>query len=255
MGKNKMCAVVHSCEWQQFSCQGPVGLDGAPGMEGPSGPKGQKGESGSVGEGYQFLSREEVTARFDNYKCFGDGFCALCVHRTYIQNHEVTAYSFRGYNLPEDDVLVLKGEPGEPGLAGGLGPRGPPGVAGVAGLQGLQGPEGVRGMPGPEGPPGKDGKSGRPGKEGPPGPKGGKGDRGLLSSVTGDLPTAILEGPPGLYKPANLTIRYKKTNSEIVTLSVQVHLGRRGTRGRLANQGLQVFSRRVNIRCTSTFCP
>ena len=224
-------------------------------MEGPSGPKGQKGESGSVGEGYQFLSREEVTARFDNYKCFGDGFCALCVHRTYIQNHEVTAYSFRGYNLPEDDVLVLKGEPGEPGLAGGLGPRGPPGVAGVAGLQGLQGPEGVRGMPGPEGPPGKDGKSGRPGKEGPPGPKGGKGDRGLLSSVTGDLPTAILEGPPGLYKPANLTIRYKKTNSEIVTLSVQVHLGRRGTRGRLANQGLQVFSRRVNIRCTSTFCP
>ena len=56
-----------------------MGLDGAPGMEGPSGPKGQKGESGSVGEGYQFLSREEVTARFDNYKSFGDGFCALCI--------------------------------------------------------------------------------------------------------------------------------------------------------------------------------
>ena len=111
----------------------------------------------------------------------------------------------------------MKGEPGEPGLTGGPGPRGPPGVAGVAGLQGLQGPEGVRGMPGPEGPPGKDGKSGRPGKEGPPGPKGGKGDRGLLSSVTGDLPTAILEGPPGLDKPAGLTIRYKKANSEIVT--------------------------------------
>ena len=85
----------------------------------------------------------------------------------------------------------------------------------MAGLQGLQGPEGVRGMPGPEGPPGKDGKSGRPGKEGPPGPKGGKGDRGLLSSVTGDLPTAILEGPPGLDKPAGLTIRYKKTNSAL----------------------------------------
>ena len=123
----------------------------------------------------------------------------------------------------------------------------------MAGLQGLQGPEGVRGMPGPEGPPGKDGKSGRPGKEGPPGPKGGKGDRGLLSSVTGDLPTAILEGPPGLDKPAGLTIRYKKANSEIVTMSIQVHLGRRGTRGRLANQGLQVFSRRINISCTSFF--
>ena len=27
--------------------------------------------------------------------------------------------------------------------------------------------------------------------------KGPKGDRGMLSSVTGDLPTAILEGPPG----------------------------------------------------------
>ena len=46
-----------------FCWQGPVGLDGAPGMEGPSGPRGQKGESGSVGEGYQFLSRDEVTAR------------------------------------------------------------------------------------------------------------------------------------------------------------------------------------------------
>ena len=55
--------------------QGPVGLDGAPGMEGPSGPKGQKGESGSVGEGYQFLSREEVTARFDNNDCFCDMVC------------------------------------------------------------------------------------------------------------------------------------------------------------------------------------
>ena len=32
-------------------------------MEGPSGLKGQKGESGNVGEGYQFLSRDEVTAR------------------------------------------------------------------------------------------------------------------------------------------------------------------------------------------------
>ena len=70
-----MCAVVHSSEWQQFSCQGPVGLDGAPGMEGPSGPKGQKGESGSVGEGYQFLSREEVTARFDNNDCLCDMVC------------------------------------------------------------------------------------------------------------------------------------------------------------------------------------
>ena len=35
-------------------------------MEGPSGLRGQKGESGSVGEGYQFLSRDEVTARWDD---------------------------------------------------------------------------------------------------------------------------------------------------------------------------------------------
>ena len=41
--------------------QGPVGLDGAPGLPGPAGTKGQKGESGAVGEGYQFLSKEEVS--------------------------------------------------------------------------------------------------------------------------------------------------------------------------------------------------
>ena len=41
-------------------------------MEGPSGPRGQKGESGSVGEGYQFLSRDEVTARCDDDDCFDE---------------------------------------------------------------------------------------------------------------------------------------------------------------------------------------
>ena len=41
--------------------QGPVGLDGAPGLAGSAGLKGQKGESGAVGEGYQFLSKEEVS--------------------------------------------------------------------------------------------------------------------------------------------------------------------------------------------------
>jgi hypothetical protein len=125
------------------------------------------------------------------------GILIMIANKFQYKIYQIMFDPFRGYNLPQDDVLVLKGEPGEPGPSGGSGPRGPPGVAGVAGLQGLQGPEGVRGMPGPEGPPGKDGKSGRPGKDGPPGPKGGKGDRGLLSSVTGDLPTAILEGPPG----------------------------------------------------------
>ena len=58
-------------------------MDGAPGQPGLAGEKGQRGESGTAGEGYQFLSKEEVTAR--------------------------------GYTLPEDDVLVLKGEPGDTG--------------------------------------------------------------------------------------------------------------------------------------------
>ena len=35
--------------------------------------------------------------------------------------------------------------------------------------------------------------------------QGPKGDRGMLSSVTGDLPTAILEGPPG---PPGATGKY-----------------------------------------------
>ena len=41
-------------------------------MEGPAGPRGQKGESGSVGEGYQFLSRDEVTARCADEACYDE---------------------------------------------------------------------------------------------------------------------------------------------------------------------------------------
>ena len=41
-------------------------------MEGPAGPRGQKGESGSVGEGYQVLSRDEVTARCADEACYDE---------------------------------------------------------------------------------------------------------------------------------------------------------------------------------------
>jgi len=148
----------------QAGFPGPVGLDGPPGQEGINGEKGQKGDSGT-GSGYQFMSKEDLTKN--------------------------------GFPVPEDDILVLKGEPGDPGPKGPPGPQGPGGLAGIDGLQGLQGVEGPRGNLGQQGKSGSQGKDGKEGKDGKPGEKGSKGDRGLLSSVTGDLPTAILEGPPG----------------------------------------------------------
>ena len=90
-----------------FYVQGPIGLDGPKGESGTAGPKGQKGEAGA-GSGYQFMTRNEAVSR--------------------------------GYQIPENEVLVLKGEPGEPGT---VGPAGPPGLPGMDGVQGRPGPEGA----------------------------------------------------------------------------------------------------------------
>ena len=110
-----------------FYVQGPIGLDGPKGESGTAGPKGQKGEAGA-GSGYQFMTRNEAVSR--------------------------------GYQIPENEVLVLKGEPGEPGT---VGPAGPPGLPGMDGVQGRPGPEGAAAKAGL---PGKDGKPGPPGKPG-----------------------------------------------------------------------------------------
>ena len=90
-----MCVIV-SCE------QGPVGLDGAPGQPGAAGEKGQKGETGS-GSPFQVLDRAELSSR--------------------------------GWSVPEDKVLVIKGEQGEPGIQGQPGTQGPAGLPGVGGIQ------------------------------------------------------------------------------------------------------------------------
>jgi hypothetical protein len=116
-----------------FNMQGPIGLDGPKGEPGLSAPKGQKGEAGA-GSGYQFMTRNEAVSR--------------------------------GYQIPENEVLVLKGEPGE---AGAPGPAGQPGLPGMDGVPGRAGADGVPGLVGPggkAGPPGKDGKPGPPGKPG-----------------------------------------------------------------------------------------
>ena len=102
-------------------------MDGPKGESGTAGPKGQKGEAGA-GSGYQFMTRNEAVSR--------------------------------GYQIPENEVLVLKGEPGEPGT---VGPAGPPGLPGMDGVQGRPGPEGAAAKAGL---PGKDGKPGPPGKPG-----------------------------------------------------------------------------------------
>ena len=94
--------------------QGPVGLDGAPGQPGLNGDKGQKGETGT-GSPYQFMSKDDLAKN--------------------------------GYNVPEENVLVLKGEPGDSG------PRGPPGPQGPNGLPGMDGIQGLQGVAGPPGPP------------------------------------------------------------------------------------------------------
>jgi hypothetical protein len=121
-----------------FMPQGPIGLDGPKGEPGLSGLKGQKGEAGA-GSGYQFMTRNEAVSR--------------------------------GYQIPDNEVLVLKGEPGEQGLPG---PSGPPGTAGLPGMDGVQGRPGTDGGPGPVGPAGKVGPPGKDGKAGPPGKPGDK---------------------------------------------------------------------------------